>query len=116
VIGIVPQVEVESLHGAWLRNSDNCLFYSIFFIVYIELVCCLRVGSENSDIFCNNNLVVGNLPQIPNNMVVSMEVDMNKRKIYWFVDGKQLNYCIKNVPESVYFAVCDIIVYKYFGI
>jgi hypothetical protein len=57
----------------------------------------------------NNTIYVGTEGKGNSNLKekvpISIEVDMNNHKIYFFGDNKQIPFCVRGVPKTVYFAV-----------
>jgi hypothetical protein len=46
---------------------------------------------------------------------ISLEVDMNKKTLYFFIDNELFPGCVSDIPENVYFGVYYYFIFMFFS-
>lgn len=93
-VGIISKSEIRNFQNNYLENRGNACSVLVYYS-----------NSYDSRIYCGSSYVVSDLPYYPSGTIISLEVDMSKKGVFFFVDKKQLPYYVRNVPEVVVFAL-----------
>lgn len=93
-----------SAAGIGLSVKENFSKLASMYLRYISSGTCCMIYSG---VYCGDSCVSGDnsLFLSTGKVVLGLELDANKHVLYFFVDEKQIPYCVVNVPPSVYFGV-----------
>lgn len=102
------------INGRPSQFSKQQYFNFILFSLFFFLACCLSSNTDGSNcytyLYCGRSNRV-QITNIKDTTVVTLEVDMNSRKMFFFVSEKQIPYCVKNIPLNIFFSVCYLIIF-----
>lgn len=90
-IGVALKSEMPFVHDCFLNNAQNGT--------------CMVIYSTKSVLCLNTAFIASFNIESKENDVLAMEINLQTRRVYWFVNGFLIPHCVTHIPPGVYIGI-----------